>query len=132
MNEDTNTRDRYERAAVQIWKRWYRAAHYAMKTTAVDAVLRFRLRDHHEAWDAVRDVLAGREGLANMLRRARRAARLRLRRKVEDVVLRVAFSMPAGAGRCTLARAVRRAGYAVSPSTVRRMLERRGAWRPRA
>jgi len=128
MNE--HARDRYEREAQRLWRRWFRAARYALKTTDVDARLRYRFRDHQEVRKAVRDVLAGRTGWVYMLDRARRTARVRLRREVEDLVLRMAFSMPMF-GRERLANAVRRAGYAVSPSTVRRMLVRRGFWKDR-
>lgn len=124
MNE---VRDRYERDAQRLWRRWFRAARYALETTAVDAMLRYRLGSILEAHNAVRDLIAGPEGWVYMLQRARRTARLRRRRQVEDLVLRLAFSMPV-AGRCSIALAVRRAGFAVSPSTVRRMLVRRGLW----
>lgn len=62
-----------------------------------------------------------------MLQRARLAGRNRLRLDIEDLAIRWAFSMPAG-GRGTLAQAAVRAGYAVSPSTIRRMPVRRGLW----
>ena len=123
----TPIRDHIERFAQRLWRRWLRAAHYALKTTPIDAMLRCRLTSHREVHNAVRDVCDGREGLVYMLQRARRAARNRLRLEIEDLAIRLAFSMPAG-GRGTLARAAARAGYAVSPSTIRRMLVRRGLW----
>ena len=93
----------------------------------VDALLRYRFKDHQEVRKAVRDVQAGHEGLLYMLQRARKAARYRLRAEVEDFAIRAAFAMPTGS-RDAIAKAVRRAGYAVSPSTVRRVLVRRGVW----
>ncbi|MBV1861568.1 MAG: hypothetical protein KUG77_24330 [Nannocystaceae bacterium] len=120
-------RDHIERFAQRLWRRWLRAARYALETTPMDAMLRYRFADHKEVRNAVRDVLEGREGLVYMLHRARRAARNRLRPEIENLAIRLAFSMPAG-GRGTLARAAARAGYAVSPSTIRRMLLRRGLW----
>ena len=120
-------KDRFERYARCLWRRWLRAARYAQEYSVVDAALRYRLRHEREVRNAVRDVQAGREGLVYMLSRARRVARKRLRKEVEDLVIHVAFSLPGG-GRETLANAVRRAGYAVSPSTVRRALLRHGLW----
>ena len=93
----------------------------------VDALLRYRFKDHQEVRKAVRDVLAGREGLLYMLQRARKTARYRLRDEVEDVAIRVAFAMPAG-GRGVIAEKVRKAGYAVSRSTIQRIMVRRGLW----
>ena len=119
--------DRLERYARCLWRRWLRAARYAQHTSVVDALLRYRLADHQEVRKAVRDVQAGPEGLSYMLQRARKTARYRLRHEVEDLAIRIAFTMPAG-GRGALAERVRRAGYAVSPSTVRRVLVRRGLW----
>lgn len=123
-----DVRDQYERDAQRLWRRWCRAARYALETTVVDAMLRYRLGSIQEAHNAVRDLLAGPEGWVYMLQRARRTARLRRRRQVEGLVLRLAYSMPVAAGRCSIAKAVRRAGFAVSPSTVRRMLVRHGVW----
>ncbi|MBV1858594.1 MAG: hypothetical protein KUG77_09305 [Nannocystaceae bacterium] len=123
----TEQPDRLERYARYLWKRWLRAARYAQQTSVVDAVLRYRLKDHQEVRKAVRDVLAGPEGLVYMLHRARKAARYRLKHEVEDLAIRIAFSMPMGS-RDAIAKAVRRAGYAVSPSTIRRVLVRRGLW----
>ena len=131
MNERRYTRDRYEREAQRLWKRWLRAARYALKTTVMDAMLRFRLGSRLEVSNAARDVQAGPRGWVYMLQRARRVVRLRCREEVEMLVLRVAYAMPT-AGRCSIARAVRRAGFAVSPSTVRRMLGRLGVWEARA
>ena len=125
-------RDRSERKARALWRRWYRAARYAQETSVIDATLRYRFRDHQEVRKALRDVLAGRKGLVYMLMRARKAARLRLQHEVEGVVLRIAYSMPA-AGRDRIAEAVRRAGYRVSPTTVWRTLRgQRTARRRRA
>ena len=123
----TEQRDRYERLAQCLWKRWLRAARYAQQTSVVDAVLRYRFKDHQEVRKAVRDVVAGPEGQRYMLLRARKAARIRLKDEVEDLAIRIAFSMPTGT-RDSIAQAVRRAGFAVSPSTVRRVLVRRGFW----
>jgi len=44
----TKTRDRLERYAQCLWRRWYRAAGYAQKTSAVDALLRYRLQNPKE------------------------------------------------------------------------------------
>ena len=123
----TEQPDRLERYARCLWKRWLRAARYAQQTSVVDALLRYRFKDHQEVRKAVRDVVAGPEGLVYMLHRARRAARHRLKNEVEDRAIRIAFSMPTGT-RDSIAQAVRRAGYAVSPSTIRRVLVRRGLW----
>ncbi len=123
----TKNKDRFERFAQRLWRRWYRAAGYAHEFSVVDAVLRYRLQNPKEVRNAQRDVLAGREGLVHMLHRARVTARRRFQKQVEDVAIRMAVLMPVG-GRETIARAVRRAGYAVSPSTVRRALLRRGQW----
>lgn len=122
------SRDHFERLAQRLWKRWHRAARYAMEHTCVDAMLRFRLHDTQEARRAVRDVLQGREGLAHMLVRARRVVRNRLRHKVEDLAIRLAYAMPT-AGRYELARAAAAEGYHVAASTMRRVLQRRGLWR---
>lgn len=119
--------DRLERYARCLWKRWLRAARYAQQTSVVDALLRYRFKDHQEVHKAVRDVEAGSEGLLYMLLRARKTARYRLKEQVEDLAIRIAFAMPAGS-RGAIAERVRRAGYAVSPSTVRRVLVRRGLW----
>ncbi|MGH1348565.1 MAG: hypothetical protein ACRBN8_43870 [Nannocystales bacterium] len=123
----TEQPDRLERYARWLWKRWLRAAHYAQKTSVVDALLRYRFNDHQEVRKAVRDVVAGPEGLVYMLHRARRAARYRLREEVEDIAIRIAFAMPAGGGG-VIAEKVRKAGYAVSRSTIRRIMVRRGVW----
>jgi hypothetical protein len=98
-----------------------------METTAVDAMLRYRLRDQ-EVRRAIRDLQRGCEGLAYMLDRARRCARVRLTKKVEDLAIRLAYSMPM-TGRHGLARAAARAGFPTSPTTIRRLLGRRGLWR---
>ncbi|MGH1348911.1 MAG: hypothetical protein ACRBN8_45685 [Nannocystales bacterium] len=124
---NTEQPDHLERYARCLWKRWLRAARYAQQTSVVDAVLRYRFKDHQEVRKAVRDVVAGPEGLIYMLRRARKAARYRLKNEVEDLAIRIAFSMPTGS-RDAIAKAVRQAGYAVSPSTIRRVLLRRGLW----
>ena len=121
-------RDRLERCALKLWRRWLRMARYALKTTRTDALLRFRIRNHQEVSKAVEDVLAGREGLVHMLVRARRTARSRMRTRIESEVVRVAMSIGVGSGRTVIARAVERAGYRVGDSTVRRVLERRGLW----
>lgn len=121
------SRDCFERLAQRLWKRWHRAAQYAMETTAVDAMLRYRLRDQ-EVRRAIRDLQRGCEGLAYMLDRARRCARVRLTKKVEDLAIRLAYSMPM-TGRHGLARAAARAGFPTSPTTIRRLLGRRGLWR---
>ena len=123
----TEQPDRLERYARCLWKRWLRAARYAQQTSVVDALLRYRFKDHQEVRKAVRDVVAGPEGLVYMLHRARKAARYRLREEVEDVAIRIAFAMPAG-GRGVIAEKVRKAGYAVSRSTIHRILVRRGVW----
>jgi hypothetical protein len=123
----TEQPDRLERYARRLWKRWLRAARYAQETSVVDALLRYRFKDHQEVRKAVRDVIAGPEGLAYMLHRARKAARYRLKDEVEDLATRVAIAMPMGS-RNVIAKAVQRAGYAVSPSTIRRVLVRRGLW----
>ncbi len=123
----TEQPDRLERYARCLWKRWLRAARYAQQTSVVDALLRYRLNDHQEVRKAVRDLVAGPEGLVYMLHRARKAARYRLREEVEDVAIRVAFAMPAGGGG-VIAEKVRKAGYAVSRTTIQRILERRGLW----
>lgn len=119
-------RDRLERYALKLWRRWLRMAHYALRTTRFDAQLRYRIDNHQEVRKAVEDVLAGREGLVHMLARARRTARSRLQAQIEREVIRAALSVSAGQGREAIARAVRRAGYGVGASTVRRVLERRG------
>lgn len=103
-------------------------ARYALRTTLVDAMLRYRIAHHREVRMAVEDVTAGREGLTRMLERARRATRRRLRDQIEREVIRAALSVGAGQGRETIARVVRRAGYGVGGSTVRRILMRRGLW----
>lgn len=121
-------RDRLERCALKLWRRWLRMARYAQRTTRVDALLRYRIDNHQEVTKAVQDVLAGREGLVHMLRRARRTVRHRMRSRIEREVLRAAFSVSPGEGREAIARVVRRAGYGVGASTVRRVLERRGLW----
>jgi|GEM_PF-1953887 len=121
-------RDRLERCALKLWRRWLRMARYALKTTRTDALLRFRIRNHQEVSKAVEDVLAGREGLVHMLVRARRTARSRMRTRIESEVVRVAMSIGVGSGRAVIARVVERAGYRVGGSTVRRVLERRGLW----
>ena len=123
----TEQPDRLERYAQCLWKRWLRAARYAQETSVVDAVLRYRMKDHQEVRKAVRDVVAGPDGLVYMLHRARRAARIRLKDKVEDLAIRAALSMPVGS-RDAIAKVVQQAGYAVSPSTIRRVLVRRGLW----
>ena len=123
----TEQPDRLERYARCLWKRWLRAARYAQQTSVVDALLRYRFKDHQEVRKAVRDVVAGRDGLAYMLLRARKAARYRLRNEVEDVAIRIAYAMPAGGGG-VIAEKVRMAGYSVSRSTIRRILVRRGVW----
>ena len=87
MNESQYTRDRYEREAQRLWKRWLRAARYALKTTVVDAMLRFRLGSRLEVSNAVRDMQAGPRGWVYMLQRARRVVRLRCRQEVEMLVL---------------------------------------------
>ena len=121
-------RDRLERCALKLWRRWLRMARYALKTTRTDALLRYRIRNHQEVSKAVEDVLAGREGLVHMLVRARRTVRNRLRTRIEDEVVRAAMSVSVGQGREAIARVVRRAGYRVGSSTVRRVLQRRGLW----
>lgn len=121
-------RDRLERYALKLWRRWLRMARYALKTTRFDAQLRYRIRNHHEVRKAVEDVLAGREGLVHMLARARRTARSRLTARIESEVIRAALSVSIGDGREAIARVVRRAGYSVGGSTVRRILMRRGMW----
>jgi len=121
----TKQPDRLERYARCLWKRWLRAARYAQQTSVVDALLRYRFKDHQEVRKAVRDVVAGPEGLVYMLHRARKAARYRLRSEVEDVAIRIAFAMPAGGG-SAIAQRVRKAGYVVSRSTIQRILVRRG------
>lgn len=123
----TEKPDRLERYARCLWKRWLRAARYAQETSVVDALLRYRFKDHQEVRKAVRDVIAGPEGLVYMLHRARKAARYRLKEEVEDLAVRIAFATPFG-GRDVIADKVRQAGYAVSPSTIRRVLMRRGLW----
>jgi len=123
----TEQPDRLERYAQCLWKRWLRAARYAQETSVVDAVLRYRMKDHQEVRKAVRDVVAGREGLVYMLLRARKAARYRLRKEVEDVAIRIAFAMPTGGGGA-IAEKVRKAGYVVSRTTINRILVRRGLW----
>ncbi len=126
-------RDRLERCALELWRRWLRVARYALQTTRTDALLRYRIRNHQEVRKAVEDVQAGREGLVHMLGRARRTVRHRMRTRIEHEVIRAALSMHAGEGREAIARVVRRAGYRVGASTVRRVLERRGIWpRPQA
>lgn len=121
-------RDRLERYAQRLWRRWLRVARYAEETTMVDAMLRFRIAHHQEVRRALDDVRAGRVGLVRMLARARRTARRRMQARIEREVIRVALSVGAGQGRETIARAVRRAGYGVGASTVRRILMRRGLW----
>ena len=129
MKMKAKKRDRLEHYARNLWKRWLRAAHYAQRTTPVDAQLRYRLHSVLEVRNAVRDVLAGREGWAHMLVRARRTARCRLRLDIERRIMKLAMTMPVLThGRHSLAAAVRRAGYGVSPSMVRRVLVRRGLW----
>jgi len=123
----TEQPDRLERYARCLWKRWLRAARYAQETSVVDAVLRYRMKDHQEARKAVRDVVAGPERLVDMLHRARKSARHRLRNEVEDIAIRIAFAMPAGDGG-VIAEKVRKAGYVVSRSTIKRILVRRGLW----
>lgn len=122
-------RDRLERCALKLWRRWLRMARYALRTTRIDAQLRYRIRNHQEVHKAVEDLLAGREGLRHMLTRARRTARTRMRAHIENAVVRAALSVSVGGGREAIARVVRRAGYCVGASTVRRVLERRGMWR---
>ena len=121
-------KDRLERCALKLWRRWLRMARYALRTTRTDALLRYRIQNHQEVTKAVEDVLAGREGLLHMLARARRTARSRMRARIESEVLRAAMSIGVGEGREAIARVVRRAGYGVGASTVRRVLERRGLW----
>ena len=121
-------RDRLERCALKLWRRWLRMARYALKTTRTDALLRYRIQNRQEVSKAVEDVLAGREGLVHMLVRARRTARSRMRARIESEVLRAAMSVGVGEGREAIAKVVRRAGYHVGASTVRRVLERRGLW----
>ena len=129
MKNEVKKRDRLERYARNLWRRWLRAARYARRTTVLDAQLRYRLHSVLEVRNAVRDVLAGREGWAHMLVRARRTARCRLRRDIERRIVELATTMPVRThGRHSLAAAVRRAGYGVSPSMVRRVLVRRGLW----
>jgi len=127
----TEQPDRLERYARCLWKRWLRAARYAQRTSVVDAVLRYRMKDHQEVRKAVRDVVSGPEGLVYMLHRARKATRYRLRSEVEDVAIRIAFAMPTGGGGA-IADKVREAGYAVSRSTIQRILIRRGLWDARS
>jgi len=121
-------RDRLERCALKLWRRWLRMANYALRTTRFDAQLRYRIRNHQEVRKAVEDVLAGREGLVHMLARARRTARRRMRDRIEREVIRAAMSMSVGEGREAIARVVRRAGYGVGGSMVKRVLTRRGMW----
>ena len=121
-------RDRLERCALKLWRRWLRMARYALKTTRTDALLRYRIQNHQEVSKAVEDVLAGREGLVHMLVRARRTARSRMRARIESEVLRAAVSVGVGEGREAIARVVRRAGYCIGASTVQRVLTRRGMW----
>lgn len=121
-------RDRLERCALKLWRRWLRMARYALKTTRTDALLRYRIKNHQEVTKAVEDVLAGREGLAHMLVRARRTVRSRMRARIESEVLRAAMSVGVGEGREAIARVVRRAGYCIGASTVQRVLTRRGMW----
>ena len=123
------SRDRFERMAQRLWRRWYRAALYAREHSRVDAMLRFRLHDYKETRGAMRDVMRGEEGLAYMLTRARRVARLRMRRKTEDLLIRLAHELPT-AGRHQLAAAALKRGYDVGASTVRRVLQRCGHWCP--
>lgn len=121
-------RDRLERYAQRLWRRWLRVARYAEETTVVDAMLRFRIAHHQEVRRALDDVRAGRVGLVRMLARARRTARRRMQARIEREVIRAALSVGAGQGREAIARVVRRAGYGVGASTVRRVLMRRGLW----
>ena len=118
-------RDRLERCALKLWRRWLRMARYALQTTRTDAQLRYRIRNHQEVRKAVEDYLAGPEGLRHMLQRARRTVRVRMQARIEQEILRVAFSMGPRDGRGAIARAVRRAGYAIGESTVWRVLRRR-------
>ena len=123
----TEQPDRLERYARYLWKRWPRAARYAQQTSIVDALLRYRFKDHQEVRKAVRDVLAGPKGLVYMLHRARKVARHRLKDEVEDIAIRIAFAMPVGRG-SAIAERVQNAGYVVSRSTIPRILVRRGMW----
>ncbi|MBV1859012.1 MAG: hypothetical protein KUG77_11425 [Nannocystaceae bacterium] len=75
----------------------------------------------------MQDVADGAEGLVYMLKRAKTAARDWLKEEAEDLAIRLALSIPAG-GRDAIAQAVRRAGYAVNPSTIRRAVVRRRLW----
>jgi len=118
-------RDRLERYALKLWRRWLRMARYAQRTTRFDAQLRYRIQNHQEVRKAVEDVLAGREGLLHMLARARRTARSRMRARIESEIIRAAMSMSVGEGREAIARVVRRAGYGIGRSMVRRVLKRK-------
>lgn len=120
-------RDHLEHYARRLWKRWIRAARYALQTSSTDAMLRYRFAHVQEVRKAMRDLAAGRSGLLYMLSRARRVARNHLRTEVEALAVRLAYAMPLD-GRDALARAAARAGWAVSPSTIRRVLVRRGLW----
>ena len=127
MKKRPKKKDRCEALARRLFRRWVRAVEYARACASQVAAYRKFGLGRNEFREALFDLEEPR-GEERLWRRAKRTAVRRLQRDIETAALHLAYSLPEW-GRGRLARAMREQGFGVGASTVRRVLQRYGAWR---
>ncbi len=117
-------KDRIERHARRLFRRWQRAVRVAESgAESAEVCRRYKLK--RKDVQRARRILAGVDGASELWARAKRAAPRRLSAVIETAVLDLSCREPQW-GRKRLARAMADRGLSVCPMTVRRVLRRNG------